>query len=599
MIGKNVAHYRVLEKLGEGGMGVVYLAEDTRLGRKVALKALPAEFAQNPERRQRFVQEARAAAALNHAGIAGVYALEEVGEDLYIAFEYVQGQSLRALVSPGGMEQGTLLDIAHDIAEALAAAHGHWIVHRDLKPENILRTPEGDTKILDFGLARFVQEQKEETASVRLTSAGTIVGTVWYMSPEQLEGKEPDFRADIFSFGVMLYELASGVRPFDGATSTSTISRILTAEPMPLIQRNPMAPPELDRIVRKCLRKRREERYQSTQDLKVDLENLRSDTGTTLREAMATPVQEDESSVLSGIIKLTRGSPRRWWEINNLFDITGLLLLLYFAGVFRQWIPGIVGLVLYFAQLMTCATVLSLRCYLLVAAIFNPRSLAAELGRVHPWLQRADVAMFSVLSLTTATLVPEHPNTAGGLLILVIGGLIVVLLAEPTMIRAAFPSSAQNAAVEASRPVHAGSTWQQRTIAVIQVVYSTPVIVLILGKSTRLQTTLVREWPSTTTLEKALFTTLLVIFLATIFIGVPSAIMIWRGNREFLKGFYRWFALFAVFDILPGFMMVMIVITSTNFAVGLIVFPLILAAPIWQWYLAQKILARTAANSGE
>ncbi len=593
MIGQTVAHYRILEKLGEGGMGVVYRAEDTRLGRSVALKALPAEFARDPVRRQRFVQEARAAAALSHSGIASVYALEEVGEELYIAFEYVKGRSLRTLVTTGGLELDTLLHVATGIADALAAAHALGIVHRDLKPENILRTPEGTTKILDFGLARFMPQQQEETASVRLTDAGSIVGTVSYMSPEQLEGKEPDFRADIFSFGVLLYELATGVRPFDGSSSSSTISRILTAEPVPLIQRNPVAPPELDRIARKCLRKRREERYQSTRDLAVDLENLRRDSGTTSHAPAA--AMEDESSVLSGVVKLTRGSPRRWWEINNLFDITGLLLLLYFASVFRQWIPGMVGLTLYFAQLMTCATVLSLRSYLLVTAMFNPRSLAAELGRVHPWLQRADVAMFSVLALTASALVPEHPNTAGGLLILVIGGFIVVLLAEPAMVRAAFPSSVNMAASSREAIARAQTIREQRIMAGIQLLYVLPIAFLFFQVGSLIDVFKDGPW----TEERKSGVVFLVVSLGMIFLHTPMAALMWQGNRKLIRNFARWFIGFMLAD-LPGILMLTFVAMKyANMAVALFVLPIVAGLPVYQRKLARQILARDVASSGE
>jgi len=592
--GQTIAHYRVLEKLGAGGMGVVYLAEDMKLGRKVALKALPAEFARDPVRRQRFVQEARAAAALSHAGIAAVYALEEVGEELYIAFEYVKGQSLRTLVMTGGLELDTLLRIAAGIADALAAAHALGIVHRDLKPENILRTPEGTTKILDFGLARFAAQQEEETASVRLTSAGTIVGTVSYMSPEQLEGKEPDFRADIFSFGVLLYELATGVRPFDGASSSSTISRILTAESVPLMQRNPVAPPELDRIARKCLRKRREERYQSTRDLTVDLENLRRDSGATSREPAATAV-EDESSVFSGVVKLTRGSPRRWWEINNLFDMTGLVLLMYFAGTVREWIGGSRGTALYFGALAISSAVLSLRSFLLVTAIFNPRGLARELQRVGPWLRGAELVMFSLIAVIAAHLYAGHPTTAGFLLILVVGGFIVVLLAEPAMVRAAFPSSAAMAATSREGIARAQTIREQRIMASIQLMYVLPIAFLFFQIGPLIDVFKVGPW----TEERKGGVVFLVMSLGMIFLHTPMAALMWQGNRKLIRNFAKWFIGFILAD-LPGILLLTFVAMKyVNMAVALFVLPIAAGLPVYQRKLARQILARDAAGSGD
>ena len=293
MIGTTIAHYKVLRELGRGGMGIVYLADDPRLRRKVAIKALPPEAARDPVRRKRFELEARAAAALNHPGIAQVHQLEEQGEDLYIVFEYVEGCALRSMARQGGAPQEELFNLATGIARALAAAHAQGIVHRDLKPENVLVTASGETKILDFGLARMENNALDTTTvSIALTTAGTIVGTVGYMSPEQLQCKDLDFRSDIFSFGVMLYELACGTHPFQGSNPASTIANILNEQPPPLTSANPLTPPELERIVSKCLRKKREERYQSTSDLVVDLENFQRNSGE------KPPVQSLQSRVI-------------------------------------------------------------------------------------------------------------------------------------------------------------------------------------------------------------------------------------------------------------------------------------------------------------
>ncbi|MGH9603362.1 MAG: serine/threonine-protein kinase, partial [Terriglobales bacterium] len=207
MVGQTISHYRILEKLGQGGMGVVYRAEDTRLGRTVAVKALLPEHARDPARRKRLEQEARSAAALSAPGIAQVYELEEAGQDLFIIYEFVAGRTLRSVLAAGPVARHILMRIAIETARGLTAAHSRGIVHRDLKPENVLQTHEGAIKILDFGLARFELAALDGTTrSLDLTEAGTIVGTVAYMSPEQLESKAVNFRSDIFSFGVMIYE---------------------------------------------------------------------------------------------------------------------------------------------------------------------------------------------------------------------------------------------------------------------------------------------------------------------------------------------------------------------------------------------------------
>jgi eukaryotic-like serine/threonine-protein kinase len=286
-------------------MGVVYLAEDMRLGRPVALKTLAREYAENPERRKRFFNEARAAAALNHVGIASVYELGEHGEDVFIIFEYVEGVTLRALLQAGTPRLDELLDITVQIAAALEAAHAKGIVHRDLKPENVIRRPTGEVKVLDFGLARTesgVIGPNSTTQSYGLTQVGTVMGTVGYMSPEQLEGKPTDFRSDIFSFGVMLYELATGTHPFAGETPVSTIANVMTREPPPLTSANTPHPPELERIVRKCLRKSRDDRYQSTRDLVVDLKDLRHHGS----EASPRPQAPEQRASVAR-------TPHTWW----------------------------------------------------------------------------------------------------------------------------------------------------------------------------------------------------------------------------------------------------------------------------------------------
>jgi len=263
-------------------MGVVWRAEDTRLQRQVALKFLLADAARDSTLRRRFEQEARAAAALSHHGIATVHELAGADDQTFIVFEYVPGTTLRSSIIAGGASTEELLGIAADVADALVAAHAAGVVHRDLKPENVMRMPSGRCKVLDFGLARLsTSPTPEGETRTNLTTAGMVLGTVGYMAPEQLEGKPVDFRADIFAFGTLLYELATGVHPFHGSSSAATIVSIVKEEERPLTERNRSQPAELDRIVRKCLRKDREERYQSTLDLLVDLRSLKRELAAT------------------------------------------------------------------------------------------------------------------------------------------------------------------------------------------------------------------------------------------------------------------------------------------------------------------------------
>src|ERR1051326_283054 len=329
--GEMVLQYRILEKLGQGGMGVVYLAEDTRLGRRVAIKMLRPEETGDAHRRQRLEQEARAAANLSHPAIATVFALEESTAGTFIVFEYVPGETLRSLVEPGGLDSDMLLAIALDVASALDVAHSAGIVHRDLKPENGMRAPEGGCKVRDFGRARIDAALEDSLTQSRLTPAGTVLGTIGYMSPEQLEARPVDFRTDIFSFGAMLYELATGIHPFESGSKASTIAAVLKSDPPSLSARNPIHPPELDRIVRKCLRKQREDRYQSTRDLLVDLRNLKRESS----EAGITPLEagDDEDNLYRAALKRFLPTPRRWWDLHQLFALFVYLPIYFYSGV--------------------------------------------------------------------------------------------------------------------------------------------------------------------------------------------------------------------------------------------------------------------------
>jgi serine/threonine protein kinase len=266
--GDLIGVYRIERELGRGGMGVVYLAEDTRLHRQVALKALAPQLVTDPKQKERLRSEARIAASLSHPAIATIYALEEFEGDLYIASEYVEGENLRSQIEQGPLAPPALLDVAIEVAQGLAAAHAEGVIHRDLKPENIMRNKKGQLKILDFGVAIAPETDLREEP---LTEPGTVLGTPAYMAPEQLMGKTVDFRCDIFTFGVLFYELASGSTPFKGETPISTIAKILESEPVPLSHLT-TGPTQLDRIVERCLPKDPQQRYPSTPTLLEDLE---------------------------------------------------------------------------------------------------------------------------------------------------------------------------------------------------------------------------------------------------------------------------------------------------------------------------------------
>jgi eukaryotic-like serine/threonine-protein kinase len=296
LIGQTISHYRIIERLGEGGMGVVYLAQDTKLGRRIALKLLPARFTIDAERVHRFEQEARAASALNHPNIVTIHEIGHLDSSHFIATEFIEGVTLREHLGAGRLEVDEALAVVTQVASALTAAHAAGIMHRDVKPENIMLRSDGYVKVLDFGLAKLTLprtspvDTEAQTKTPIKTDPGIVMGTVNYMSPEQSRGQAVDARTDIWSLGVLLYEMLAGSTPFKGETRSHVIVSILEKEPLPLADYSAEVPAELERIAGKALNKNRDERYQTAQELHLDLQNLKQDREVEAR--LGRPIQD-------------------------------------------------------------------------------------------------------------------------------------------------------------------------------------------------------------------------------------------------------------------------------------------------------------------
>jgi hypothetical protein len=425
LVGQSIGQYEIRRVLGTGGMGVVYLADDTRLGRTVALKAIAPQFAADDSRRERLRREARAAATLTHPNIATIYALEQFGDHLFIASEYVPGETLREEIGRGPQPLRRVVETALALARALTLAHDRGIVHRDLKPENVIRRPDGDVKILDFGLARAVAP--EPLTSPPLTEDGARLGTPTYMSPEQLRGEPLDGRSDLFALGLVIYELAAGHHPFAGVDQASMVARILEGEPPDVFASSELA--TLGEILRRCLQKAPAGRYPSAGDLVAALDTLRPAGAVGAAPYPASP----------GAGRSTPMESSHWWWRFHQAAICVVYCLM--SGVLFTALglgPGIYKFVILVLGTSAALTSITLRLHLWFALQRLPAEWTSQRTQTGRWIRRADLAFIATQVFGALAVVLDQRPMAMLLLAGAVTEFLAATVIEPATTRAAF-----------------------------------------------------------------------------------------------------------------------------------------------------------------
>lgn len=411
MTGSRLGPYRVQEEIGRGGMGVVYAAEDDRLGRMVALKVLSPAYRDDPGARERLSQEARAAATLSHPHIATVYALEDLEGHLFIVSELVRGSTLRQTLAAGALPKDVLIETARQIAEALEIAHAHGIVHRDLKPENVLVDAHGQIKVVDFGIARGLTPTSG--ANLALTLTGAVLGTPGYMAPEQLRGVPVDARADVFAFGVMTYELATGAHPFGGSDPAAVIERLVADAPA--LSRT-IDPPALDTVVRRCLRGDPADRYASG-------------------SALAAAIRSIDASAPTPVA--TRPLPRSawWWQFHQIAVAAITVAAITHVGLNKGWL-GAAGSIAFLLMLVLATISTTLRLHLWFVSLVHPAMLAALRARMLKWIATSETLFVAALLGCVSVLAGLHDLLAAHLLVTALLLALSLFVIEPATTRA-------------------------------------------------------------------------------------------------------------------------------------------------------------------
>jgi len=417
--GAMVGAYRIVRILGRGGMGVVYLAEDTRLHRLVALKALPPHLFRDDRMRSRLRHEARAAAALSHPGIATVYALEEIGDQPFIASEYLEGRTLREELADGPLPPDRALTTAREIAQALVAAHDRGIVHRDLKPENIVRLTNGGVKILDFGLAQFDTAAQDLASVTRLTDPGVMAGTPPYMAPEQLLGQATGPATDQFAFGVLLYELLTGRHPFGSGALPTTIARVLSAS----LEPDAAIPASMWAVIERATQKDPENRFANTAELGAALSTAAlQHPGTTAPPHPSTPAP---------------GRASNWWETHQLLAALAYWSMAWPAWEVHKW-TGRYGVLIFLATIVTIVVAGNLRLHLWFTSRTYPSELPAQRAHVGRWIHAGDYGFVLLMMATGLVIADAHTGWGALFVAFGLGSALGFLVIEPATARAAF-----------------------------------------------------------------------------------------------------------------------------------------------------------------